>query len=115
LFRLLDFNRDAYHAALFNENFLEIPSLDKIIALVPFIGHVPIDARGLLNANIQLVGGTPLTSEDLEGYMLYLEYHDVSADKRRELTEQLVSFSYEPPLNLHLEIKEDELHISKCN
>ncbi len=115
LFRLLDFNRDAYHAALFNENFLAIPSLDKILSLVPFVGHAPIDASGLLNANIQLVGGAPLTSEDLQGYMLYLEYHDLSADQRRELTERLISCSYEPPLHFALHnllMEEDRSGIS---
>ena len=48
IFRLLDFNRDAYHAALYKEEFSDVPSLVKIVSLSPFVGHAPIDARGLL-------------------------------------------------------------------
>lgn len=113
-FRLLDFNRDAYHAALFNEKFDELPTVESLRALSPFIGHVPIDSRALLREReLQLIGGSPLTEEDLEGYMIYLEHHEMSKEERTELANNLLGFSTEPPLRLRLHLVEDELAITE--
>ena len=113
-FRLLDFNRDAYHAALFTEKFDTPPSLDTLQSLSPFIGHVPMDARALLREReLQLVGGIPLTEADLEGYMIYLENHDVGEEDRAALTARLLEFSLKPPLPLRLELINDVLEISE--
>lgn len=87
--------------------------LGEIRALAPFVGQVPVDARGLFDAPIQLLGGAPLTGEDLEGYMVYLEHHDVSAEERSELMERLIGFSNDPSLRLRLEIDDGELLISE--
>ncbi len=114
VFRLLDFNRDAYHAALFREKFDATPTLEKMTALSPFIGHAPIDARGLLrNKDLKLLGCKPLSREDLEGYAYYLEAHEVTADEIEKLFERILGFTTELPLQLHLEIIDDELVISE--
>ena len=75
IIRLLDFNRDAYHAALFDESFEEIPRAVAVETLSPFVGHVPVDARGLLNNEAMvLICRKPLTRNCLEGYMYYLDW-----------------------------------------
>ncbi|MGL5075520.1 MAG: hypothetical protein ACRDBG_06710, partial [Waterburya sp.] len=115
VFRLLDFNRDAYHAALFAETFPSPPKLKHITAMSPFIGHAPFDARGLVvgNNEIRLIGGKPLSRDDLDGYMYYLEAHEVSQDEMNELSERLISLSYQPPLQVNLKIVDDKLVISE--
>ena len=114
VFRLLDFNRDAYHAVLFTDKFSTVPELEEIAAIEPFIGHAPIDTRALLNKDeLRLIGGKPLTRDDLYGYMCYLEGHEVPQKEMHELAEQLIDFSRQPPLSLHLEIVDEELVITE--
>lgn len=113
VFRLLDFNQYAYQAALFREEFASVPSLEEILSLSPFIGHVPMAARGLVRPSIQLVGSVPLTPADLEGYRIYLEHHGVSLQEQDELETRIIGFSHEAPLPLRLEIVGDELRISE--
>ena len=114
IIRLLDFNRDAYHASLYSEGFKEFPSPEDVMKLTPFIGHAPIDAKGLLNyESISLIDRKPLTQSDLEGYMYYLAEFEVSENERKELTESLISFSKDTPLALRLYISDNELQIEE--
>ncbi len=112
--RILDFNRDAYHASLYDESFDDIPSAIDIEKLSPFIGHAPIDAKGLLKYEmLTLIDRKPLTRSDLEGYMYYLAEFDVSEDEREELTNSLINFSNEKPMALSLYLSEGELQIEE--
>ena len=114
IFRLLDFNQHAYHAALFSEKFQTLPSDSVVLALKPFIGHAPIDARALVHeGDLTLVGRAPLTQGDLEGYLYYLEAHDVPESERVSLAASLIGFSHEPPLRLRLELTTDALDVSE--
>ncbi len=114
VFRLLDFNSTAYHAAIFKEKFASTPTLGALANLSPFIGHAPIDAKALLrNDDLRLLGATPLSRNDLEGYVYYLEAHEVPAEEIEELIERILEFTNEPPLRLHLEIVDDELVVSE--
>lgn len=114
IIRLLDFNRDAYHAALFAETFEEIPGADAVERLSPFIGHAPVDARGLLNNETMfLICRTPLTRNCLEGYMYYLQAHEVPEDEREELMNTLIAFSNDDPLRLRLYLPNGELQIEE--
>ena len=114
IIRLLDFNRDSYHAALFDKTFEEIPGTDVVEALSPFIAHVPVDARGLLNhESMILVCRKLLTRDCLEGYMYYLEEFGVPEDEREELMESLIAFSKDEPLKLKLYLSDDELQIEE--
>ncbi len=116
IIRLLDFNRDAYHAALFDETFEEIPPDDAVETLSPFIGHVPIDAKGLLNnEKMVLICRQPLTRNCLEGYMYYLEEFEVPEDEREELMSSLIAFSKNDPLQLRLCLSNGELQIEERN
>lgn len=116
IFRLLDFNQSAYHIAIYKEHFQNIPSGKEILPLSPYIGHAPIDSRGLLNYDkISLITASQLTSEDLVGYMYYLEEFEVSEEKRAELNQLLINYSKEPPLRLRLAIVKGELQISERN
>lgn len=113
VFRLLDLNRDAYHVALFAEKFTAIPTFEELVALFPFIGHAPIDARALVRDDeLRLMGVQPLTHEDLEGYMYYLDHFGVLQAEIDKLVERIMGFSHEPPLRIHLEIVGEELVIS---
>ncbi len=114
VFRLLDFNRDAYHVSLFSEKFEHVPSIKDIESLSPFAGHAPIDSRGLLNyKKIVLIGSKDLTKEDLVGYMYYLEHFEVSEEERSKLTSSLIGFGKEPPLKITLSIKDGELQLNE--
>ncbi len=113
-FRLLDFNRDAYHAALYSEKFSQLPTLDQVQNLSPFVGHAPIDAKGLLNRdNLQLIDGKPLGRDDLAGYICYLEAHDVPQEDIDGLVNEVIEYSQESPLPLRLQVIAGELVISE--
>jgi len=114
IIRLLDFNLDAYHAALFDESFEEIPHATDVETLSPFVGHVPVDARGLLNNEaIVLICRKPLTRSCLEGYMYYLEEFEVPEDEREELMNSLIDFSKDDPLKLRLYLSNGVLQIEE--
>ena len=114
IIRLLDFNRNAYHAALFSETFEEIPCADIVKELSPFVGHAPIDARGLLNYESMVqICRKPLTEDCLEGYMYYLDQFEVPEDEREELRNTLMAFSQDDSLKLRLFIENDELQIAE--
>jgi len=116
VFRILDFNRNAYHIAIFKEKFDEIPEFSDIEKLSPYIGHSPIDSRALLNEkNVRLLGSKELETDDLEGYSYYLEAHDVDEKEIDELVESLISYSKEPPMKLSLSLNGDELEIEERN
>jgi hypothetical protein len=114
IFRLLDLNRDAYHAALFSGKFRELPNLEELFSIRPYIGHAPINLQGFLGERgIHLIGGKLLVPDDLEGYMLHLEHHGVITYKRVELIDKLIELSHEPPLKLRMEVVNNELVISE--
>lgn len=114
VFRLLDFNRYAYHAAIFKETFTTRPTKDEILQLTPFIGHAPIDAKALFQEeSIQLLAAAPLKKEDLEGYRYYLEEQGMTNSELDELIQRIMEFSTQPPLQLRLEIVDDGLEISQ--
>jgi hypothetical protein len=114
LFRLLDFNPDAYHAAFYGETFDQMPTLDDVVALTPCIGHLPIDAKALVTeySVVQLLGGKPLTLDDLDGYLYYLEDHGVSEAERSELAQTVLHFSQqEPPYKVRLELIDGDVQM----
>lgn len=116
IIRLLDFNRDAYHAALFDVTFEKAPPADVVEALSPFIRHVPIDAKGLPNKDTMvLICRKPLTRDCLEGYMYYLEEFEVPEDEREESMNSLIVFSKDDPLKLRLYLSDNELQIEERN
>ncbi|MBJ7555536.1 hypothetical protein [Marinomonas spartinae] len=114
IIRLLDFNREAYHACLFDESFDKTPGPEVVDELSAFVGYAPIDARGLLNyGSVVLIGSRLLTRDDLEGYLYYLEEFGVPEDEREELVESLIAFSKDKPLALRLSLSDGELQIEE--
>jgi hypothetical protein len=111
VFRLLDFSQASYHAALFREKFERLPSLADIVSLAPFVGHVPLDPRSLMDSPIQLIGAVPLAPADLEGYMIYLEHHGFSLEEREQLIARLLGFSREVPLRLRLSVVNGQVQV----
>jgi hypothetical protein len=112
--RLLDFNRYVYHVAIFQEKFSEVPNLEDVVDLAPYIGHAPIDSKALLREReIHLLGGSALTDKDLEGYRFYLEHHEVKRGDIEELFCSVIEFSNQPPLELTLEVVDGELEITE--
>jgi len=110
--RILDFNIDAYHAALYSQVFDKTPSADEIAKLAPFVGHVPMASKALLqNKTMTLIDRKPLAKEDLEGYMIYLEDCEVPLDGRNELTETLISYGSDDPMKLTLSLADDKLKV----
>lgn len=114
IFRLIDFNQEAYHIALYNEKFDENPNISQLTSLTPFIGHAPIDSKGLLALDgLKFIGTKALTNSDLEGYKYYLEANDAPEDFITEITASLLRFSNEPRMHLLLKLVNGELEISQ--
>lgn len=114
LFRLLDFNRDDYHIAIYQEKFQSIPSLNEVEDLTPFIRHVPLDSRSILNnKKTLLIGNRHLSKSDLAGYLIYLESFEVPSEDLELLIQSILEYSQEPPLQLRLTLVEEELQISR--
>ena len=112
IFCLLGFNKDAYHAALYSEEFEVIPTVDVIAGLAPFIGHAPIDSQELLNQKeLVLIGSKPLARDDLDGYVYYLKVHGVEQEDIDEIVNSILNYSNEAPLKLSLEVVDDKLAI----
>jgi len=109
VFRLLDFNLDAYHSSLFSETFAQLPTLDEVLALSASIMHVPIDARGFVTRDHILLGSAPLDRDALAGYIVYLEAHGGAGDELNELLDRLIDFSQSEPMRAILEIVDGEL------
>ena len=113
VFRLLDLDQYGYQAALYREKFDKCPAMADVGHLLPFIGHAPIAIGSLLHArNLKLIGRRPLTHEDLEGYMLYLDMHDVPAEERQALSAKLIGFGDEEPVPLTVEEVAGEVVVS---
>jgi hypothetical protein len=113
LYRLLDFNRYAYHAALFTEKFDAKPSASEVSDLRPFIGHAPMDAKGLLIRDSELICSKPLTLADFEGYRMYLEHHEMPEQEIDGLLKSLIEFSQKPPLKLKIWAVDEGLEIEE--
>jgi hypothetical protein len=114
VFRLLDFNRDWYHAALLDETFDAVPKLEQVVAKPLWVDSVPIDSKNLVyGEELQVIGSKPLTQDDLEGYIRFLEAHAVPSEEVKTLIKQVIGLSHEPPLSLHLEIVDEQLVVTE--
>lgn len=114
IFRLLDFNKFAYQAALFKGEFELKPTMQDVEGITTFVGHAPIDTRALFNETaIELIGRLPLSLDDLIGYRFYLEHCDVPTHEIDELMQKLRSFSSEPPLKLRMKLEGEELRFEE--
>ena len=114
LFRLLDFNVDAVHVTLYGEKFDAVPGAADLKALSPMILHAPIDSRTLLRDDeVQLIGEEPLSAEDLEGYVVYLEDMGVSEEDRDELVQRLMALSRKRPIRVRLRAVDDTLVVEE--
>jgi hypothetical protein len=113
VFRLLDLDQDGYQAALYREKFDKCPTMADVAHHVPFVGHVPMAIGSLLHErNLKLIGRRPLTDEDLEGYMLFLEHQDVPSEERQALTQKLIGFGDQDPVPLTVEEVDGEVMLS---
>jgi hypothetical protein len=73
-----------------------------------------MDARGLVERPPpQYIGGTPLTTEDLAGYRIYLEHHGISAKECDTLVGHAMELSHQPPFRLRLRIDEEKVMIEE--
>ncbi|MGK7892294.1 MAG: hypothetical protein AB4372_01235 [Xenococcus sp. (in: cyanobacteria)] len=114
VFRLLDFNKYAYHASLYSEEFPAQPTWEDVRDILPFIGHAPIDTRAFFNkTNLTLIGSTHLSKEDFEGYSIYLEHQGVPSEEIKSLIDRLIHFSTQPPLKLKMTLDVDEISIEE--
>jgi len=98
VFRLLDFNNEAYHAALYQERFPSAPTLEEASALQPAVGHAPIAVGQLVNFPATLIGAQPLDADSLVGYGMYLEYVGLPTVEIEPFLEKLILTSHQPPL-----------------
>lgn len=114
VFRILDFNKDAYHAAIFKETFSELPERAEIESLSPFVGHAPIDSKALVGkGELNLIFGRELNEDDLTGYRCYLEQFEVEKEEIDGLMAAVIGFSKELPMKLRLGILDGELTIEE--
>ena len=114
VFRILDFNIDAYHVALFSEEFDKEPDMEVILKLEPFIGHAPIDSKALLNKNdLRLIGSRKLTKDDLVGYRYYLTGGEDEDEEIGKFINNVIDFSSKPSMKLLLSVSEGKLEIKE--
>ena len=114
LFRLLDFNVDAIHVTMYEQTFDAVPTAADVRALSPFIWHAPIDARTLLrDDDLELIGENPLSPEDLDGYLTYLEAIGMSEDERRTRVQELMAFSRKRGIRVRLRADGDRLVVEE--
>jgi hypothetical protein len=103
LFRLLDFNQDAYHIQLFRDKFDHIPQLAEVQTLHAYYGHAPIDTSNLLKKeDMHLIGSKPLGSDDLEGYGEYLRQMGNSQEAVDTTLNTCIAFSAKPPARVRI-------------
>lgn len=114
VFRLLDFNSDAYHSTLFTERFPQMPTFAEAQSLTPFAGHVPIATGQLVNFPATLIGESPITLDALYGYDAYLEHAaGMGPDDRAAFLQKIVGFGTDAPLTVHMSLDANgELAIS---
>jgi hypothetical protein len=114
LFRLLDFNVDAVHLAVYAQKFDALPSAADVKALSPFVWHAPIDARTLLrDDDLHLIREDPLSREDLDGYVVYLEDMGVSEPERNELVQRVMALSRKGRIQVRLSAVDDTLVVEE--
>jgi hypothetical protein len=114
LFRLLDFNVDAVHVAMYGQKFDALPDAADVKALSPMIRHAPIDARTLLRDDeLHLIAESPLSAGDLEGYATYLEAMGVSEDDRGEVVQQVIALSHKRGMRVRLRADGDTLVVEE--
>lgn len=112
VFRLLDFNKDAFHYALYDVDFKTPPTLEQILEHRPFIQHVPQELEAIMNmADLKLVGVTPLRDEDLFGYRLFLDEPNAHEEAVTEVFSNLKRYNQEPPLQLRLTLRNGDIEI----
>jgi hypothetical protein len=103
VFRLLDLNKDAYHAQLFTEEFDHTPTFEEVKKLSPYILHVPIALGGILNnVELTLLGYEELSVPDFEGYSEYLRHMGVEDLQIKNLLEKLIGFSKQKPIKISI-------------
>jgi len=113
VFRLLDFNRQGYHAQLFREKFDHSPSLSEIQKLEPFLWHAPIAIGALMNKEaMKLVGHDSLDEHALMGYEEYLRQMGAEESAIKELLARLIEFSNRKPMRVRLAQSADGVTIT---
>jgi hypothetical protein len=114
VFRLLDFNVNAVHIAMYAEKFDALPSAADVRALSPMIRHAPIDALTLLrDDDLQLIGEAVLRAEDLNGYLVYLEDMGVPEEDRAERVRELMALSQQHGLRVRLRAGDNSLVVEE--
>ena len=114
IFRLLDFNYESYHYALFNEEFKHLPTADDIKNLKPFIWHIPQATDSLLLCeSLTLIDRKALSKDDLDGYIYYLSEFDVPKDEQKKLVKTLIEFSHQEPMPIKMYKTNGKLQIEK--
>jgi hypothetical protein len=114
LFRLLDFNVDAVHVAMYQQRFDAVPGAAEVRALSPMILHAPIDARTLLRDDeLQLIAESPLSAEDLMGYVAYLEDMGMPEHDRGALVQQVIALSRKRGIRVRLRADGDTLVVEE--
>ncbi len=102
VFCLLDFNKDAYHAQLFQEKFDHLPSFDEVKDLRPSIWHAPVAVGSLLGRGVALIGHHDLDEQSLMGYAEYMRQMGAEEDAIKAMTHQLIAYSHEAPMKFRL-------------
>jgi hypothetical protein len=103
VFRLLDFNKDAYHAQLFQEKFDNPPTFEEVKGLKPFIWHAPIAVASLLDRDgFRLIGQEKLDEQALAGYEEYLRQMGVQDTAAKDMVNRLIEYSSQTPMKVRL-------------
>jgi hypothetical protein len=113
VFRLLDFNKDAYHVQLFKEKFEDIPSDKELKKLSPAVLHAPFGVGGLLHRkSLRLIAHSTLDKHTLRGYAEFLKQQGHDEVYVKEMIDRLITFSKEGPTKVRLVVKNKQTIVS---
>ena len=96
--RLLEDRMDSVHFQVISV-LDTIPKLEDVTLLKPVILHLPLPLEYFFGAHLNYIGTSPLVSEDLEGYKLYLDQLDFFDTRAEDMVSDLIRQSKKKPLS----------------
>lgn len=110
--RLLEDRADSVHFQVIRV-LDTIPTLEDVALLKPVILHLPLPLTYFFGAHLTYIGTSPLVSEDLEGYKLYLDQLNFFDTRAEDMVSNLIWQSKKKPLSpVHMQYHNGEVELS---
>ncbi len=113
VFRLLNFNKDAFHIQMFREKFDKSPSFNDVKALKPAAWHIPMSVAGLLHRDeFTIIGHEELDRHALMGYEEYMRQNGLEEAAIEKMIRRLMEYSSQPPMKVRLTKSGDGVEVT---